>query len=649
MERLHIKLLKDYAKYIISGILASIILIIIIIVIVKTNDNNSEIVKENTIKTNTDIETTLQTAIESTVETTTETQKETQTEVFSETQSEIKNTTKVVESEVTSQNGDVIGTTVEVTTEKESIVIDTEVKYNSSGVLIPENSYGFIKSQIDNKIQPVLHTYEVLTSSSYSNPFPTNYWDFPRAVETVIRGGSGDNVARLYIDVARAYQCALLWRINGSVHHGNTAANILNAWSKTLKSIGGNADRYLASGLFGYQLANISYMMKDHPLFQKEDMKNMLLNVFYPMNERFLVGNEWGKDHNDAYISNYWANWDLCNMASVMAIGIYTENKEIYNQAVDYFKYGNGNGSIYNAIPFIHNNNLAQWQESGRDQGHSLLGIGLMASVCEMAWNQGDDLYGWANNRFLMAAEYVARYNNGHDVDFSVYEWGSGTKGTIMQQAFVSGLGRGEIRPIWAMIYNHYVNRMKLNAPNISERLNAVVYEFGAGGHATTFDQPGFGTLIYTNNIGNMVVRKNTGNILDGNYRIKSVFNGKVLAAGSGNVLVQQDIGFSNSQIWKLTHISGGEYKITNTLNNLAIEVENGLHINGAAIKLNTDTNELKQRFAFLNNGNNYRIIGAISGKALDVKDWSVYNNTEIIQWRYTLNNNQQWILEKVN
>jgi hypothetical protein len=272
-----------------------------------------------------------------------------------------------------------------------------------------------------------------------------------------------------------------------------------------------------------------------------------------------------------------------------------------------------------------------------------------MASVCEMAWNQGDDLYGWANNRFLMAAEYVARYNNGHDVDFSVYEWGSGTKGTIMQQAFVSGLGRGEIRPIWAMIYNHYVNRMKLNAPNISERLNAVVYEFGAGGHATTFDQPGFGTLIYTNNIGNMVVRKNTGNILDGNYRIKSVFNGKVLAAGSGNVLVQQDIGFSNSQIWKLTHISGGEYKITNTLNNLAIEVENGLHINGAAIKLNTDTNELKQRFAFLNNGNNYRIIGAISGKALDVKDWSVYNNTEIIQWRYTLNNNQQWILEKVN
>jgi len=81
----------------------------------------------------------------------------------------------------------------------------------------------------------------------------------------------------------------------------------------------------------------------------------------------------------------------------------------------------------------------------------------------------------------------------------------------------------------------------------------------------------------------------------------------------------------------------------------LAIEVDNGLHINGAAIKLNTDTNELKQRFAFLNNGNNYRIIGAISGKALDVKDWSVYNNTEIIQWRYTLNNNQQWILEKVN
>ena len=41
-----------------------------------------------------------------------------------------------------------------------------------------------------------------------------------------------------------------------------------------------------------------------------------MVNVFYPLNNQFLTG------HNDACITNYWANWDLCNMASVLAIGI---------------------------------------------------------------------------------------------------------------------------------------------------------------------------------------------------------------------------------------------------------------------------------------------------------------------------------------
>ena len=29
---------------------------------------------------------------------------------------------------------------------------------------------------------------------------------------------------------------------------------------------------------------------------------------------------------NDANITNYWANWDLCNTASIMAIGILTDD-----------------------------------------------------------------------------------------------------------------------------------------------------------------------------------------------------------------------------------------------------------------------------------------------------------------------------------
>src|SRR5205807_699781 len=96
--------------------------------------------------------------------------------------------------------------------------------------------------------------------------------------------------------------------------------------------------------------------------------KTMMLNVFYPMNNDFLL------HHNDACITNYWANWDLCNMNSVLAIAILCDDGAKYDQAVNYFKTGAGNGSINHAVPFLYDSQgLAQWQESGRDQGHTMM------------------------------------------------------------------------------------------------------------------------------------------------------------------------------------------------------------------------------------------------------------------------------------
>jgi hypothetical protein len=45
-----------------------------------------------------------------------------------------------------------------------------------------------------------------------------------------------------------------------------------------------------------------------------EAYKQWMLKVFYPMNHKFL------QEHNGACIDRYWANWDLANLASVMAL-----------------------------------------------------------------------------------------------------------------------------------------------------------------------------------------------------------------------------------------------------------------------------------------------------------------------------------------
>jgi len=565
-----------------------------------------------------------------------------------------KNEKETVQSQQTEPAPDKV-TTGEITTEEvttEEVTTEdaiTEDVFVHPGILHTQESFEYMKYAVENKISPNYDTYQVLKINGLSNAS----WN-PRAVETVIRGGNGDNVSKLYIDVARAYQCALIWKIEGSKPHGEAACRILNAWSSTLKSIGGNADRYLASGLFGYQLANTSEIMRDHPLFKKEQMQKMLLEVFYyPMNERFLIGNEYGYDHNDAYIQNYWANWDLCNMASAVAIGIFCDNEEVYNVGIQYFKHGKGNGSIYNAIPFVFEDGTAQWQESGRDQGHTNLGLGLMACVCEMAWNQGDDLYSMADNRLMKAAEYIARYNNGYDVSFSQYEWGSGKNGTVNYHTGISGAGRGEVRPIWSMIYNHYVNRKGLSMPNVEERLKMLEYEYGAGGHATTYDQPGWGTLTFYGNKGNTEATVIAGDMEEGIYIIKSVHTGKVLTVsevnGDTGVVAQRGEGTSYSAFWEVIGTGDGEYFIKNVKTGLYLEVKDGSHESGAVIQTSGKSGKISQKFGILLNNTTFRIISSGSGKAIDILDWSGEDDATMIQWRFLNGNNQKWIFIKQN
>ena len=217
----------------------------------------------------------------------------------------------------------------------------------------------------------------------------------------------------------------------------------------------------------------------------------MMLKVFYPINTRFL------KYHNGTKIDHYWCNWDASNMCSMLAIGVLCDNRPIYEEAVDYFKDGKGNGAIAHAVCYIHPDGLGQWQESGRDQGHSLMGVGLLATFCQMAWNQGDDLYGYDNNRLLAGAEYVAKYNLGEDVPFRTYK-----NCDVMQEVISSG-GRGGGRPVWEILYNHYVKLKGLPAPYVTRAAESVRPEGGAGdygGNSGGYDELGYGTLTFTLN-----------------------------------------------------------------------------------------------------------------------------------------------------
>lgn len=363
--------------------------------------------------------------------------------------------------------------------------------FKHPGLLHTEADFERMRAKVQANAQPWADGWAALLTTGRSHLGSNNY---PRPVATIIRDNTtNNNVSKLYIDTARAYQLAVRWKITGDVAYANKALEYLNAWSGVLTAIAGNADRFLAAGIYGYQFANAGEIMRTYEGWAAADLarfQNMMLNVFYPLNHQFLV------QHNDADITNYWANWDQCNLASILAIGVLCDREDLYNEAVNYYKTGAGNGASNQAVRFIHPGYLGQWQESSRDQGHTTLGVGLAASFCEMAWNQGDDLYGYDNNRLLAGAEYVAKSNladaSGNlyytSMPFDPYTNRHGTGFGI------SPAGLPFLRPVWEMVRNHYVNRLGLAAPWTTQMAQKIRVE-GDGGNG---DQLGLGTLTFS-------------------------------------------------------------------------------------------------------------------------------------------------------
>jgi Alginate lyase len=287
--------------------------------------------------------------------------------------------------------------------------------YNHSfvhpGLMVTDANIEFAKKQISGGLNPWLNSWNKLISIKYSH---TEYTS--QAVETIYRSNWGNNTANaqlLWQDVAAAFNLALRWKISGDTQYADCAAKILVSWGETLQTLGGGDDISLTAGLQGYELANAAELLRDYQPFTENGLAiitDMLLRVILPLNEKFLNHGE-SSEHN---VKHFFANWELCNVASAMAIGVLADNQTAWDFGVNYFKNGSGNGCIGNAITNIvqepdTGKQLGQGQEEGRDQGHSALDFQLLGVIGQQAWNQGVDLFGYDGNRILLGYVSVQR------------------------------------------------------------------------------------------------------------------------------------------------------------------------------------------------------------------------------------------------
>lgn len=170
------------------------------------------------------------------------------------------------------------------------------------GLLHTDDDFNRIRGYVEDAAEPWLTGWNKLAAranSSYE----------PNAAETVCRGASWcvpQNYPDLYRDAAAAYANAVYWKVTGETANGDAAASILDAWSSTLTTVTGSSDKYLAAGLYGYQLANAAEILRDYEGWDGLTATvDMMQSVFLPLNSDFLVA------HNGAVIDHYWANVGL--------------------------------------------------------------------------------------------------------------------------------------------------------------------------------------------------------------------------------------------------------------------------------------------------------------------------------------------------
>ena len=400
------------------------------------------------------------------------------------------------------------------------------------GGLHTQEDFDRIKDLLAKGDPTITAAVKVLTQAAYAQSTAGT-----SPVQTIVRGGGkGEN----YINAARgatiAYQNALVWKITGNKANASHAINVLMQWANTTKGIGGDSNYALAAGLYGYQFAQAAELLRDYEGWAPErfeQFRQWMLQVWYPSAMGFLRGRNGTWENVGKWWQapgHYWSNWGLCNALCVMSIGVLCDDVFIYNQGLSYMKYdqvgtftdprtanpilndgltefmGNLVVTVTNTPANLKASSygtIGQMQESGRDIGHATMAAGLAIDIAHMAWNQGDDLFSFMDNRLAAGIEFVAaQTQNIEGLPWTNYKYGSGGIYYTDNRCWtMTGPALGnQIRPYWGTVIGHYQGVLGKDMP-YSEMAYANLIKNGpdGGGQGSTsggYDHLGYSVLL---------------------------------------------------------------------------------------------------------------------------------------------------------
>ena len=276
--------------------------------------------------------------------------------------------------------------------------------FRHPGGMVTEEDFVRARKALADGDTRITRAYQILCDNPYSQSDCLTWpvWEIIRG------GGSGQNYINAARGAAIAYQNALRWKLSGDDAFAANGVRALMNWARNNRWVGGDTNKSLAAGLYGYGFAQAAEILREYEGWSRDDFeefKRYMLVTWYPTaldflrrrhdtwaNFRYNVGERPG---------HYWSNWGLCNALCLMSIGILCDDVHIYNQGVSFYKYDHVgtfkpdrtglsqilndgcNEFIGNLVPVMMPDDrgplgyLGQMQESGRDQGHALMALGL--------------------------------------------------------------------------------------------------------------------------------------------------------------------------------------------------------------------------------------------------------------------------------
>ena len=297
-----------------------------------------------------------------------------------------------------------------------SQAVDAPAVFTHPGVGSSQAQLDFVRAKVQAGAQPWTDAFNQAKNSAYASLSRTPK---PRAVvECGPYSNPNYGCTDEREDAIAAYTDALLWYLTRDDRYAQKSIQLMDAWSATIQDhTNSNAPLQTAWSASSWPKAAeiIKHAYGNWPNAGR--FATMLRNVYVP---EIING------------SNSNGNWELSMTEALQGIGVFLEDKAIYDKAIALYRlrvpayvYLESDGALPKTVPSQNLNTrdkiVSYWQGQGtfvtgltqetcRDFTHTGYGISSISHVLETARIQGIDMYPEFGERLRQALGFQSRW-----------------------------------------------------------------------------------------------------------------------------------------------------------------------------------------------------------------------------------------------